>query len=138
MTVLGLFCCICAFCSCGKHGLLFLATHRLLIDLASLVGHSVQGVQASVLLALRPSCGLSAPQPVASSLTRGQPMSSCSGRWILTHCTTREVPHPPQFYFLHGFFHHFTFFCSGTCWFYCLFPHQTAPSWHQKPYLSCS
>ena len=37
MAVLGLCCCVWAFSSCGERGLLFIAVHRLLIVVASLV-----------------------------------------------------------------------------------------------------
>ena len=37
LAVLGLHCCTQAFCSCGEQGLLFVAVHRLLIAVASLV-----------------------------------------------------------------------------------------------------
>ena len=37
MAVLGLRCCVWAFSSCGEWGLLFVAVHRLLIVVASLV-----------------------------------------------------------------------------------------------------
>ena len=35
--------------------------------------------------------GLVAPRPVESSWTRGSTCVPCSDRWILIHCTTREV-----------------------------------------------
>ena len=35
--MLGLRCCVQAFSSCGEHGLLFVAMHRILIAVASLV-----------------------------------------------------------------------------------------------------
>ena len=37
LAVLGLRCCVRAFSSCGERGLLFVAVHRLLIAVASLV-----------------------------------------------------------------------------------------------------
>ena len=37
LAALGLRCCVRAFSSCGKRGLLFIAVHRLLIAVASLV-----------------------------------------------------------------------------------------------------
>ena len=37
LAALGLHCCMGAFSSCGKRGLLFVAVHRLLIAVASLV-----------------------------------------------------------------------------------------------------
>ena len=36
--------------------------------------------------------GLVAPQHVGSSRSRDRTHVSCIGRWILNHCTTREVP----------------------------------------------
>ena len=36
--------------------------------------------------------GLVAPWRVGSSRTRDRTCGSCIGRWILIHCTTREVP----------------------------------------------
>ena len=38
--------------------------------------------------------GSVAPRHVGSSWTRAQTRVSCIGRWILNHCTTREVPRP--------------------------------------------
>ena len=37
LAALGLLCCVRAFSSCGERGLLFVAVHRLLIAVASLV-----------------------------------------------------------------------------------------------------
>ena len=37
MAVLGLRCCVRAFCSCGEQGILFVAVRRLLIAVASLI-----------------------------------------------------------------------------------------------------
>ena len=37
MAAVGLYCCMWAFYSCGKHGLLFFVVHRLLIAVASLL-----------------------------------------------------------------------------------------------------
>ena len=48
LAALGLRCCVWAFSSCGKEGLLFVAVHRLLIVVASLVaehGLQVHGLQ---------------------------------------------------------------------------------------------
>ena len=43
LAMLGLHCCTRAFSSCGKWGLLFVAVHRLLIAVASLVAeHGLQ------------------------------------------------------------------------------------------------
>ena len=43
--------------------------------------------------------GLVAPRHVGSSRTRARTRVPCIGRWILNHCTTREVPHPLNIYF---------------------------------------
>ena len=37
--------------------------------------------------------GLVAPWHVESSQTRDRTCVLCIGRWILIHCTTKEVPH---------------------------------------------
>ena len=39
--------------------------------------------------------GLVAPQHVGSSWTRARTRVPCTGRWILNHCATREVPPTP-------------------------------------------
>ena len=50
--MLGLRCCAWAFSSCSEQGLLFIAMHRLLIAVASLVAeHGALGAQASVVVA---------------------------------------------------------------------------------------
>ena len=36
--------------------------------------------------------GLVAPRHVGSSRTRARTQVPCTGRWILNHCATREVP----------------------------------------------
>ena len=41
LAVLGLHCCMRAFSSCGEQGLLFVAVHRLLAAVASLVEHGL-------------------------------------------------------------------------------------------------
>ena len=52
LVVLGLRCCMWAFSSCGKRGLLFIAVHGLLIAVASLCCRSqALGVQVSVAVA---------------------------------------------------------------------------------------
>ena len=59
MAVLGLCCCVRAFSSCGERGLLFIAMHRLLIEVASLVAEQgFLGARASVVAARGlSSCG---------------------------------------------------------------------------------
>ena len=59
MAVLGLHCCMRAFSSCDKRGLLLVAVHRLLIAVASLVvEHGRYGMCASVAVVRRlSSCG---------------------------------------------------------------------------------
>ena len=52
-------------------------------------GHRLQGTLASVVVV---HVGLVAPQHVESSRTRDQTHVPYTGRWILIHCTTREVP----------------------------------------------
>ena len=51
--------------------------------------HGLSGVGASVV----GLTGLVAPRHVESSLTRDRTCVPCMGRWILIHCTTREVPY---------------------------------------------
>ena len=117
LAVLGLRCCVQAFSGCGERGLLFIAVHRLLIAVASLVVE--HGLQARGLQQLQhvgfSSCsmwaqqlwlvgsraqaqqlwcmGLVAPRHVGSSRTRAQTCVTCSGRRILNYCATREVPY---------------------------------------------
>ena len=56
------------------------------VSLAALGG--LQGTWASVVAHM----GLVAPWHVESSRTRDQIHVPCTGRWILNHCATREVP----------------------------------------------
>ena len=65
--------------SCSEQGLLFIAVHRLLIVVVSLVEHRLCGVQAQWLW----HRGLVAPCHVEFSWTRGQTYVSCIGRWTL-------------------------------------------------------
>ena len=52
LAVLGLRCCARASSSCGERGLLFIAVHRLLIAVASLVAeHGALGARGSVVVA---------------------------------------------------------------------------------------
>ena len=81
---------VCAFSYYGERELLFIAVHRFLNALASLVEHGLQGLWASKLRFLGSRAqvqqlwhtGLVAPWHVGSSQTRDQ---TCIGRWILYH-----------------------------------------------------
>ena len=64
------------------------AAHGLLTAAASLAAeHGLSGAQASVVAVHELSC----PWHVESSWTRDRTHVPCIGRWILNHCTTREV-----------------------------------------------
>ena len=107
LSVLGLHCCVRAFSSCGKQGLLFVVVCGFLIAVTSLVvehglqvcGLSSCGTWAQQLWltgsraqAQQLWCtGLVAPQHVGSSRTRDRTRVPCIGRRILNHCATREV-----------------------------------------------
>ena len=87
LAALGLCCCTRAFSSCGERGLLFVAVHRLLIAVASLVAeHRLQTRRLS-------SCGSWAHllRDVGSSQTRARTRVPCIGRQTLNHCATREA-----------------------------------------------
>ena len=95
LAALGLRCCAWTFSSCSERGLL-IAVSSLVVKTRTL------GSRASVVVARRlSSCGahaqylwrtgLVAPRHVGSSWTRAQTRVPCIGRWILNHCTTREV-----------------------------------------------
>ena len=96
MAVLGLRCCARAFSSCGEWGYSSLQcagfSLRWLLLLQSMgsrhVGFSSCGTQAQQLWRM----GLVAPQHVGSSRTGAWTRIPCTGRWILNHCATREVP----------------------------------------------
>ena len=101
LAALGLRCCTRAFSSCSERGLLFVAVRGLLIAVASLVaehGLQARGLQQLWLTGCRAQSqqlwltGLVAPRHVGSSQTRARTRVPCIGRWILNHCTTREVP----------------------------------------------
>ena len=69
--------------------LLFMAVPGLLIVGASL---AAECMLFSVLAQKLGHMGFVALQHVKSSCTRDQIHGPCIGRWILIHCTTREVP----------------------------------------------
>ena len=85
LAVLGLRGCAWASSGFSEWGLLFLATHMLLITVASLVELSYCGLQQSW------CTGLVAPRHVESSQTRDRTCVPCIGRRILNHWTTRKV-----------------------------------------------
>ena len=76
------------FSSCGRQGLLFVAVHRLLIAVASLVAEHRLWVRELQQLW---HTGLVALWHVESSWIRDRTHVPCTGRWILIHCATREV-----------------------------------------------
>ena len=77
------------FSSRGVQVLLFMAVPGLLIVGASL---AAECMLFSVLAQKLGHVGFAALQHVKSSCTRDQIHGPCIGRWILIHCTTREVP----------------------------------------------
>ena len=68
--------------------LLFAAEHRLQVCVLQQLWHAGSRAQAQQLWCT----GLVAPWHVGSSQTRDRTRVPCIGRWILNHCTTREVP----------------------------------------------
>ena len=88
LVALGLRCCTQPFSSWGEWRPLFVAVHGLLTAVASLVAeHKLLGVRASGVWCT----GLVATRLVGSSQTKDWTCASCTGRWILIHCTTREI-----------------------------------------------
>ena len=105
LAALGLRCCVQAFSSCGKWGLLFVAVRRFLIAVASLVAE--HGLQARGLLQLWLTgsraqaqqlwcTSLVAPRHAGSSRTRARTHVPYIGRRILNHCATRETLELPH------------------------------------------
>ena len=98
LAAFGLHCCMRAFSSCGKQGLLFVAVHGILIVVASLVAE--HRLQASVVVAhgLQSAGsvvvvhGLNCSVACGIFRTRVQTHVPCIGRQILNHCATRETP----------------------------------------------
>ena len=99
LAALGLHCCVWAFSSCSKWGLLFIAVPRLLFVVASLVpGHGLQGTWASVIAARGlSSCGTRAQLLCStwdlSSLTRNQTCSPNLGSTVSTTGPPGKAPH---------------------------------------------
>ena len=86
LAALGLRCCVWAFSSCSERGLLFVAVHRLLIAVASLVvEHGLQVPQASVVVAQ----GLSS----CASRALEHRLSSC-GAWAQLFRGMWDLPRP--------------------------------------------
>ena len=98
MVALGLHGYTQALSSRSEQRLLFLAVHRLLIAVASLAadhrlrhaGFGGCSMQNQWLY----HTGLASQWSVESSRARDQNHFLFPGRWILKHCTTREVPNP--------------------------------------------
>ena len=99
MAVLGLRCCVQAFSSCGKRGLLFDAVRGLLIAVVSLLlEHRLQahGLWQLWLAGCRAQAqqlwrmALAAPRHVGSSQTRDRTSVPCIGRWILLFLFYRD------------------------------------------------
>ena len=99
-AALGLHCYRWAFSSCYKWGLPFIAIYSFLIAVASLVAqHRIWACRprqlqcvGSRVQAQQSWCeGLETPQHVESSWTRDRIYVPYIGRWILIHCTIREV-----------------------------------------------
>ena len=96
------FCCYAwAFSSCSKQGLLLVAVLGLFIEAASLVAeHWPSGVWVQELRlvgfqslgSVAVAQGLRCSPASRISSTRDRTHVSCTGRQILHHCTTREVP----------------------------------------------
>ena len=94
LAVLGLHYCVRAFSNCGDRELLFVEVCGLLTAVASLVvehGLQAHGLQqlwraGSVVVVHGLSCSK------ACGIFLDQGLNPCTGRWILNHCTTREVP----------------------------------------------
>ena len=87
MVVLGLRCCVQAFSSWGKRGLLFVAMQRLLVVVASCCGVWALGTEASIV------CGAQTwlPHHMWNLPRPGIELMSRVCRHIPIHCTTREV-----------------------------------------------
>ena len=99
LAALGRHCCRWTSSSCSEWGLLLITAHRLLTGVASLgAEHRLQARGPQQLQ----HTGLLAPWHVGSSWPRDQTRVPCSGRWILNHWTTRDVPISPLF--LNDFF----------------------------------
>ena len=89
LAALGRHCCRWTSSSCSEWGLLLITAHRLLTGVASLgAEHRLQARGPQQLQ----HTGLLAPWHVGSSWPRDQTRVPCTGRWILNHWTTREVP----------------------------------------------
>ena len=87
LAVLGLRFCVRAFSSCGKRGPLFITVCGPLTIAASCCGAQAPDAQAQQLWLTGPA----APRHVGSSQTRARTRVPCIGRWILSHCATREA-----------------------------------------------
>ena len=95
LAVLGLQCCMWAFFSHGEQGLLFIAVHRLLIAVASLLWspgcRHMKLSGGSARAQWWWYSGFVALQHVESSWIRDWTRVPCIARWILNRCSTRQV-----------------------------------------------
>ena len=82
--------------SCSEQGLLFVVVRGHLVAVASLVAEhrlQVRGLQQLWCMGSGVVAhGLVAPQHVGPPQTRDRTRVPCTGRQILNHCATREVP----------------------------------------------
>ena len=115
LTSLCLCCCVWAFSSCGKWGLLLVVVWELLIAVASLVAEATLGPTSFS------SCcwaqylwpiGLAAPKHVETCWTRDGTHVPCIGWWILHHWAIKEV-HGLALEIIHNYFHPILFIRRG-------------------------
>ena len=115
LTSLCLCCCVWAFSSCGKWGLLLVVVWELLIAVASLVAEATLGPTSFS------SCcwaqylwpiGLAAPKHVESCWMRDGTHVPCIGWWILHHWAIKEV-HGLALEIIHNYFHPILFIRRG-------------------------
>ena len=115
LTSLCLCCCVWAFSSCGKWGLLLVVVWELLIAVASLVAEATLGPTSFS------SCcwaqylwpiGLAAPKHVESCWTRDGTHVPCIGWCILHHWAIKEV-HGLALEIIHNYFHPILFIRRG-------------------------
>ena len=97
LAALGLCCCTWALYSCSGPGLLsscgVWASHRSVFSCCRALALGRSGFSSYCTWAQLFSCtGLIVLWNVGSSWTRDQTWVPCTGRWILNHWTTREVP----------------------------------------------
>ena len=115
LTSLCLCCCVWAFSSCGKWGLLLVVVWELLIAVASLVAEATLGPTSFS------SCcwaqylwpiGLAAPKHPCPCWMRDGTHVPCIGWWILHHWAIKEV-HGLALEIIHNYFHPILFIRRG-------------------------